>query len=95
MARGCISRRRTKTKGVVYEIKYRAGDGTQVKKAIGSTRSEAQRALNAALAAVERGEQRTTSRETFAEAADRGSRARSRGSRSRPTAATRSSCACG
>ena len=50
-----------KTKGVVYDIKYRTGDGTQVKKAVGPTAAEAQRRLNAALAAVDRGEQRTTS----------------------------------
>ena len=71
MARGHIRRRRTKTKGFVYDIKYRTGDGTQVKKAIGPNRKEAERALNSALAAVDRGEQETTSRECFAQVADR------------------------
>jgi hypothetical protein len=69
MARGCIYGQTKKRGGLTYYIKYRTGDGTQVKRAIGSTRKEAERALNAALAAVDRGEQRTTSRETFEEAA--------------------------
>ncbi|MGH2974097.1 MAG: tyrosine-type recombinase/integrase [Solirubrobacterales bacterium] len=71
MARGCIRPRRTKTKGTVYDIKFRAGDGSQVKRIGGSTKREAQRALTKALAAVDRGDYRTTSRETFAETADR------------------------
>ena len=71
MARGTIIKRKTKTKGVVWGIKYRTGDGTQIKRSIGPSKEEAQRALNEALAAVQRGEQRSTSSETFAEAADR------------------------
>lgn len=71
MARGTIIKRRTKTKGVVYDIKYRTGDGTQVKRAAGPSKQEAQRSLNEALAAVQRGAQRSTSTETFAEVADR------------------------
>ena len=70
MARGCIYSQKRKRAGRTYYIKYRTGDGTQVKKAIGPNRGEAQRALNAALAEVDRGEQRTTSRDTFAQAAD-------------------------
>lgn len=71
MARGTIIKRRTKTKGVVFDIKYRTGDGTQVKRAVGPSKQEAQRVLNEALAAVQRGAQRSTSTETFAEVADR------------------------
>ena len=69
--RGCVYSRKKKSGGRTYYIKYRTGDGTQVKKAIGPNRGEAQRALNAAVAAVDRGEQLTTSRDTFAQAADR------------------------
>jgi integrase len=71
MARGTIIKRRTKTKGVVFDIKYRTADGTQVKQAVGPSKQEAQRVLNEALAAVQRGAQRSTSTETFAEVADR------------------------
>ncbi len=71
MARGSILRRRNKNGAITFSIKYRTGDGTQVKKAIGPTRGEAQRELTAALAAVDRGQHRTVSRETFNEAADR------------------------
>lgn len=71
MARGSILRRRNKNGTITFSIKYRTGDGTQVKKAVGPSRSEAQRALTAALAAVDRGDHQTTSRETFAEAAER------------------------
>lgn len=70
-ARGSILKRKNRNGTVTFSIKYRTGDGTQVKKAIGPTRSEAQRALTAAVAAVDRGEHQTTSRETFAEAASR------------------------
>jgi integrase len=71
MAKGTIVRRRTRTKGVVYDLKYRTADGTQIKKCAGASRQEAQRLLNAALAAVESGAQRTTSTEKFAVVADR------------------------
>jgi integrase len=71
MARGTILRRRNKNGSVTFSIKYRTGDGTQVKRAIGPTRGEAQKALTAALAAVDRGHHQSVSRETFAEAADR------------------------
>ena len=71
MARGTIIKRRTRTKGVVYDIKYRTADGTQVKQAVGPSKQEAQRVLNEALAAVQRGAQRSTSTEAFAEVADR------------------------
>jgi integrase len=69
MARGSILRRKNKDGSTTFSIKYRTGDGTQVKKAIGPSRTEAQRELTAALAAVDRGEHQTTSRETFEEAA--------------------------
>jgi hypothetical protein len=71
MARGTIIKRRTKTKGVIFDIKYRTADGTQVKQAVGPSKQEAQRMFNEALAAVQRGAQRSTSTETFAEVADR------------------------
>jgi hypothetical protein len=69
--KGTISRRKTKTMGVVYDFKYRTADGTQIKKCAGSSRQEAQRQLNAALTAVESGLQRTTSTEKFSPVADR------------------------
>ena len=71
MARGTLIKRQTKTKGVVWDIKFRTGDGTQVKRAIGPSKQEAQRALNEELAAVQRGERRSTSSETFKQAAER------------------------
>src|SRR5688572_7903504 len=71
MARGSILRRKNKSGTVTWSIKYRTGDGTQVKKAIGPSRGEAQKELTARLAAVDRGQHQTVSRETFAEAADR------------------------
>jgi integrase len=71
MARGCILRRRNRNGTTTYSIKYRTGDGTQVKKAVGSSRREAEQALTAALARVDCGEARTTSRDTFEQAAER------------------------
>ena len=71
MARGSILKRKNKNGSVTFSIKYRTGDGTQVKRAIGPSRGEAQRALTAAIAAVDRGDHQTTSRETFEEAATR------------------------
>jgi hypothetical protein len=70
VARGCILKRHKKSGGVTYSIKYRTADGTPVKKAIGPTRSDAEQALTAALASVDRGELRSPSRVTFAEASD-------------------------
>ncbi len=70
MATGTIVKRKTGAKGVVYDIKYRTSDGTQIKKCAGASRQEAQRLLNAALAAVESGAQRTTSTEKFSVVAD-------------------------
>jgi integrase len=71
VARGTLIKRKTKTRGTVWYIKFRTGDGTQVKRAIGPSKQEAQRALNEELAAVQRGERRSTSTETFREAAER------------------------
>lgn len=71
MARGCIIKRRLKSGAYSYTIKYRATDGTQIKKAVGHTRQDAEQALTKALAEVDRGGLRTTSRETFTQAADR------------------------
>ena len=71
MARGSIIRRRSKAGAVTFTIKYRTADGRQVKKAVGSVRKDAEQALTAALAKVDRGEVTSTSRETLAEAAER------------------------
>lgn len=71
MARGCILKRRNKDGSTTYSIKYRTADGKQVKRAAGKTRSEAHRALTAALADLDRGRVRASSRETFADAAAR------------------------
>jgi hypothetical protein len=70
VARGTIIKRKG-TKGVVYDIKYRTADGTQIKRAVGPSRQEAQRRMNEALAAVQAGSQRTTSTEKFGDVADR------------------------
>jgi len=70
MARGTLIRRAKKSGGATYDIKYRTADGTQVKRAVGPSRKEAEKALNAALAGVDRGEIRSASRQNFAEAAD-------------------------
>ncbi len=70
MARGSVLRRAKKSGGFTYDIKYRTADGTQVKRAVGPSRKDAERALVAAIAAVDAGAQRTTSRETFADVAD-------------------------
>jgi integrase len=70
MARGSLLQRRTKSGVPRWAIKYRTADGTQVKRTIGCSRREAERALTDALAKVDRGEYRTASNQTFAEAAD-------------------------
>jgi integrase len=71
MARGSILRRRNKDGTTTFSIKYRIPDGTQIKRAAGRTRAEAEQALTAALAAIDKGAVRTAGKETFAEAADR------------------------
>ena len=71
MARGSIIERRRKSGSTVYAIKYRTADGTQVFKTIGTSRRHAERALTAVLAAVDRGDLRTVSRDTFADYAER------------------------
>lgn len=71
MARGSILKRRNKDGSTTFSIKYRTPDGTQIKRAAGRTRKDAEQALTAALAAVDRGEVRTASKESFSDAADR------------------------
>src|SRR5436305_437970 len=71
MARGSISTRVRKDGVPIHYIRYRTADGTMVKKAIGPSRREAERALTEALAAVQRGELRTVSQERFDQYADR------------------------
>ena len=71
MARGTIIKRKKKSGGFTYDIKFRSRDGRQVKKAIGPDRREAERALTTALRRVDRGDTVTSSRETFGQAADR------------------------
>lgn len=71
MARGCILKRKNKDGSTTYSIKYRSADGTQIKRAAGRTRKEAEQALTAALAAVDAGKLRSSTTETFAEAAER------------------------
>ncbi len=43
MARGSLIRRAKKSGGMTYDIKYRTANGTQVKRAIGLSRKEAER----------------------------------------------------
>lgn len=71
MARGSILTRRNRNGSKVFLIKYRTVDGTQVKRTVGSSRREAERALTESLARVDKGELRSASRESFAEAAIR------------------------
>jgi integrase len=71
VARGSIIERRRKDGSPIYAIKYRTADGTQVFRTVGRSRRQAERELTAALAAVDRGQLRTVSRETFAEYAER------------------------
>jgi site-specific recombinase XerD len=70
MARGSILSRKNRDGTTTFSIKYRVS-GRQVKKAIGPSRREAERALTAAMAKVDRGEIRSTSQETFKQAAER------------------------
>jgi integrase len=65
VARGTILSRRNRDGSVTYSIKYRTNDGTQVKKAIGASRRAAEKALSAALVAIDRGELVRPTRETF------------------------------
>jgi hypothetical protein len=65
MARGSIVTRTNGDGKTVYLIRYRTADGRQVKKTIGTSRREAERALTAASAAVDRGELRSGSSERF------------------------------
>lgn len=71
VARGSILKRKNKNGTVTYSIKYRAQDGTQVKRAVGPVRAEAEKALTTALAEVDRGQLRSASKETSAAAAAR------------------------
>ena len=71
MARGSIVERRRANGETAFAIKYRTGDGTQVFKTIGTNRRAAERALTAALAAVDRGDLNGVTRETFGGYAER------------------------
>lgn len=70
MTRGCILSRRNKNGTKTYYIKFRTADGTQVKRAAGRRRKDAEQALTEALGAVDRGDFRTLCREAFANLAD-------------------------
>ncbi|HWH15059.1 MAG TPA: site-specific integrase [Miltoncostaeaceae bacterium] len=70
MARGSIIERVAKDGARTFSIKYRDAAGRQVKRAVGPSRREAERALARALADVERGAL-APSRELFAEYAER------------------------
>lgn len=70
MARGSIIERVAKDGTRTYSIKYRDAAGRQVKRAIGSSRRDAERALTRALSEVERGAL-APSREAFADYATR------------------------
>ena len=71
MARGSIVERSRANGETAFAIKYRTGDGTQVFKTIGTNRRAAERALTAALAAVDRGDLNGVTRETFGGYAER------------------------
>ena len=59
MARGSVLARDNKHGSRTYYVKYRAADGTQIKRAVGESRRQAERALTAALAEVDSGRQRS------------------------------------
>src|SRR4051794_15274522 len=69
MARGSIVTRVRKDGTKTYYVKYRASDGTQIKRAAGTSLRHAEELLAAELAAVHRGERRAVGRETFEQAA--------------------------
>ncbi|MGI8556858.1 MAG: tyrosine-type recombinase/integrase [Solirubrobacteraceae bacterium] len=72
MARGSILEHVAKDGTSTFSIKYRAADGTQVKKRVGDSRRDAERELNAKLAGVQDGKIRTgPKRELFADYIDR------------------------
>ena len=71
MARGSIVERRRANGVTAFAIKYRTGDGTQVFTTIGTDRRAAERALTAALAAVDRGDLNGVTRETLGGYAER------------------------
>jgi integrase len=71
MARGSILRRRNKDGTTTFSIKFRDAEGRQVKLAAGRTRGEAEKALNAALVAVDQGRVHKPDNERFSVAADR------------------------
>lgn len=72
MARGSILSRPNKDGTTTYSIKYRAGDGRQVKAASGPSRRQAERALTAALADVDTGRLHSApSRDTLGDYLDR------------------------
>jgi integrase len=66
MARGGIYPRTNADGEKVFLIRYRTADGRQVKKTISTSLREAERALTAALGAVDRGELRSGGSERFA-----------------------------
>jgi len=69
MARGSIFTRTKNDGSLTYYVKFRTADGTQVKRAVKGGRRDAQAELTRALAAVDRGELRTISRDRFEAAA--------------------------
>jgi integrase len=71
MARGSIIKRENRDGSVTHYVKFRAADGTQIKRAVGKSLREAEDVLATELAAVARGERRAVSRDTFEEAAKR------------------------
>jgi integrase len=72
MARGSILSRRLKDGSTVHLIKYRTRDGRQVKRTVGPSLREAERALNEALSDVDGGKAPARpSRETFSSYVDR------------------------
>lgn len=66
MARGSILTRENLDGSTTFYVKYRTVDGTQVKRAVRGGRREAERELAKAVAAIDRGELRSVSRERFA-----------------------------
>src|SRR5437879_3807585 len=54
MARGTIIKRKKRTGGHTFDIKYRTRDGRQIKKAIGPSRRGAEQALTTAWRRVDR-----------------------------------------
>ena len=71
MARGCIVRTQRKDGAIVYSIKYRDLEGRQIKKAIGSNKKQAEKALGEIMSEIHAGTYRKVQEIGFKDFCDR------------------------